>query len=166
MTGEVWLLTVTLVVILIIYTDAKIRKMIRERQIVKLKKQGVKINRYDVKEKSIKIYSLETGKEINGDFVLGSGGVNEEIKYYFYIDYGKGKKIQSVDADDTILIETKGIPKLVKRSYDKNKIWTNDNEKEVFEIDDDDGIERLNFIKNILYIPKNTIKQEYSGNIK
>jgi hypothetical protein len=117
-------------------------------------KQGIKINRTERKIKDKKpIYSLELGKEISGGFVLGTGGINDELKYYFYVDKEGGKQIESVDADSCVLIEEKGKPRIKYFEYEDHEDYTIENEM-------DENIEAF------LYVPKNTIKRKFDGSLK
>ena len=45
-----------------------------------------------------KIYSLDRGTEVSGGFTLGSGSVEENIVYYFYVETDRGFQLKSVSA--------------------------------------------------------------------
>lgn len=57
------------------------------------------------------IYSLDRGTEVSGSFTLGSGSVEENIVYYFYVETDRGFQLKSVSADynEIYLIEDDGV---------------------------------------------------------
>lgn len=56
------------------------------------------------------IISIELGSEVNGGFVLGSGGVHEDLKYYYYKQDDYGFRLQSVNVKDTYITEDSEYP--------------------------------------------------------
>lgn len=52
------------------------------------------------------IYSLSLYNDFDIRFVLGSGYGGSYFNYYFYKDWGRGKRLDSVKADVTKIIET------------------------------------------------------------
>lgn len=119
-------------------------------------KNGIKIDYVKRKVKETKpIYSLETGRSISGSFVLGCGTIDDELKYYFYVDKECGKQISSVDADSVILVETNNSPKIEYLDYDYDFEYTIDNSDKI-----DTSVEA------ILYVPKKTIKMKFNANLK
>ena len=56
------------------------------------------------------IISVELGSEVNGGFVLGSGGVHEDLKYYYYKQDDYGFRLQSVSVKNTYITEDSEYP--------------------------------------------------------
>lgn len=110
------------------------------------------------------IYSLETPPSVHGSFVLGIGKVESGAEYYFYIkdEYG-GLKLINIDSDSCSIVETDkekpSIKVIEKTPVFKSALytflyWPN--------------LRALLFSPEehyILYVPPNTIKKVYSGNI-
>lgn len=56
------------------------------------------------------IISIELGSEVNGGFVLGTGGVHEDLKYYYYKQDDYGFRLQSVNVKNTYITEDSEYP--------------------------------------------------------
>lgn len=55
---------------------------------------------------TIEITALNDNSAVSGHFYLGSGYVDEDMKYYFIEETEKGKHMDSVDADYSYIIES------------------------------------------------------------
>ncbi|MEN2765755.1 hypothetical protein [Ornithinibacillus xuwenensis] len=58
--------------------------------------------KYDEKQ----VYALQDNNSINGNFFLGSGSVEGEMKYYYMIETGRGLQMQSASANHSFINET------------------------------------------------------------
>lgn len=56
------------------------------------------------------IISVELGSEVNGSFILGSGGISEDLKYYYYKQDDYGFRLQGVYVNDTYILEDSEYP--------------------------------------------------------
>lgn len=100
-------------------------------------------------EDIIKIYSLNMGKELEGSFFIGIGGLGETTYYYFYKEDGEGIILDKVNAEYTRLIETNNrVPSYVE--YFCNCVF-----KQC------DGSK-----KRTLFIPIGTVKTNYDINLR
>jgi hypothetical protein len=109
---------------------------------------GAPLERVIISEQAI--YSVVDNMGIEGHFALGTGYMNDELKYYYIIEEEMGQKIDSVSADCTHIKYTDDSPKLITYRQDfKNKILS---------------LIAFNFEKGnyyILFIPENTVKYDY-----
>jgi hypothetical protein len=161
MINELGIMLLVILGLLCIYCFYKLDKYFTNRKRETKLSHGIKIKKIEKKIVSNKpIYSLDLGSEITGSFFLGFGSIDSELKYYFYIDKDGGKKIISVNANDCVLIEGKGKPRIEEYEYNKNEDWTIDNTKEET---DEEGTYKTSIF---LYVPKNTIKRKFDGNLK
>lgn len=53
------------------------------------------------------IVSIKDNIEIEGNFILGTGGISEKQYYYFYKKLGEGYKIDKLECSDCIIFEEK-----------------------------------------------------------
>ena len=51
------------------------------------------------------IVSIKDNSEIEGNFILGTGGISEKQYYYFYKKLGEGYKIDKLECSDCIIFE-------------------------------------------------------------
>ena len=64
------------------------RKKIRQLE------RGIITERYKtIVEESRDIFSLEVSNNTTGSFAFGFGSIDGELRYYFYVNEGKGKKL-------------------------------------------------------------------------
>lgn len=62
------------------------------------------------------IYSLKSNTGISGSFILGTGSIDSNPQYYYYVDLGNNEKtMKSIDAHNTIIKETNAEhPKIIR----------------------------------------------------
>lgn len=112
---------------------------------------------YEKISKSYDLVSLDTTKDINGNyqsaFFVGSGFIGEEMYYHFYYKTRSGIKYEKLRAQECFIVETNDKPTFKKfgRYYKNNGSIFYD----PFEIQE---------TKKVLYIPKGTIKNNYKVN--
>lgn len=89
----------------------------------------VKEYKTSYEELEYNIYSLDRGIEIEGHFTLGTGSINTNIAYYFYIETYRGFELKSIANSDTkiYLVETEErdpciVTKKESNSFEKYKI--------------------------------------------
>ena len=105
----------------------------------------------EIKKSTFKLESLQDGSRINGQFFLGSGYINEKMKYSFYISEENGYKLYSIDANNAHVKYTTEKPKL-----------------EMFEeVVNDDFINNFSIpldfkTSYIIYVPQGSILQNYT----
>lgn len=103
-----------------------------------------------IEKSTFELESLQDGSRINGQFFLGSGYINEKMKYSFYISEENGYKLYSIDADNAHVKYTTKKPKL-----------------EMFEeVVNDDFINNFSIAMDlktsyIIYVPQGSILQNY-----
>ena len=107
-------------------------------------------------EISSNIYSLQLqdSTNTNGQFIFTAGYVSggSKLKYIFYIDNGKGKILSTADALTTEIIETSyGSPR-----FEQTIEYTGTKFKDV-----DDIIYHSEVIKQVLYIPLDSVQINY-----
>ena len=95
--------------------------------------------------KSIKIYSLYNNSEIEGNFVLGTGSINQE-EYYYYFTEQDGAYYKEKISSNIGIIETDETPKL-ETTIIRPDIWYGE------------MIETI--INQKLYVPRGTIIKEF-----
>ncbi len=98
------------------------------------------------------IYALKDNSSLKGSFFLGSGYVDEEQKYFFIREEDGGKKMDTVDADQSVLYEGEKQTKIEKyEPVIKGKIsrflFTSSSPRDP---------------KYKLYVPKNSITTDYT----
>ena len=54
---------------------------------------------------NVEIYSLNNDTEISGHFAFGSGMIQEEMYYYYYVKGDYGYKIEKLKAKDVEIVE-------------------------------------------------------------
>ena len=103
-----------------------------------------------IEKSTFELESLQDGSKINGQFFLGSGYINEKMKYSFYVSEQNGYKLYSIEANNAHVKYTTAKPKL-----------------EMFEeVVNDDFINNFSIAKDletsyIIYVPQGSILQNY-----
>jgi len=100
-----------------------------------------------------KLYALKDNVGVQGNFFLGSGRIDSDLKYYYLTDFEDGKKIDSLDVDEVIL-----------KQDDNPHI-------EVYEAQYKNEFIRFNFInfssdKYKIYIPEGSIKYDFNVDLQ
>ena len=107
-----------------------------------------------IQEEPVLIYSIKDNAGVSGNFVLGSGSVKSELLYYFVIETEYGKKIDSVKANNSYIVESDEIyPRIVKETTRlKSAIWS----KVLLDMNNifAEG-------KYIITVPTNTVTEEF-----
>lgn len=99
------------------------------------------------------IYSLSDTSVSEGGFLLGSGYVDEELKYRYFVKSGSGLKFNEVSAD-SVVIAFDDEPRLVKyENKFKNKALSN-------------WFWCLKSSEKVLYIPENTVFSDINIDLK
>ena len=104
-----------------------------------------------IEKHTFELESIQDGSKINGQFFLGSGYINERMKYSFYLSEQQGYKLYSIDASDAYIKYTDGKPKL--EMYQ--------------EVITDDFINNFSTTLDLktnykIYVPKGSILQNYT----
>ena len=103
-----------------------------------------------IEKSNFELESLQDGSRINGQFFLGSGYINEKMKYSFYVSEENGYKLYSIDANNAHVKYTTKKPKL-----------------EMFEeVVNEDFINNFSIAIDletsyIIYVPQGSILQNY-----
>ncbi|MGD1416500.1 hypothetical protein [Bacillus stercoris] len=104
-------------------------------------------------DENIKMYALKDNVGTDGNMFLGSGRVEDEIRYYYLSKEEQGFRIKKIEAnsDDIYIKETKGSPHIeVRNSHFKNKILEH-------------WFPASYSSEYVVYVPKNSI--DYNFNI-
>lgn len=102
-------------------------------------------------EKStFELESISDGSKLNGQFFLGSGYINEKMKYSFYLKEQEGFKLYTIDADIAHVRYSKTNPVLEMYEQTRTNDFIN-----YFSIP-----HRLE-LKYIIYVPQGSILQNY-----
>jgi hypothetical protein len=126
-----------------------------------------------VKEKTT-IYSVDTQKDITGQFALGYGSIDTNVNYYVYVNDGnKGKILKHYNADKTHIMDTleEGQDSYIETEYKveyivpanfhkdqlKNELVTYNGKK---------CYPKKTYLSDTLYLPKGYIKKQIDLNIK
>lgn len=102
---------------------------------------------------SYDLVTLDTNEDINGSFFLGCGYIGEDMYYHFYYKTQDGTQYDKIRATRCYIVETNEKPsyKIYGEFFKKTE--------SIFYSDD------IRFeTKKVLYIPKNTIKNNYKVN--
>jgi len=97
---------------------------------------------------------LQDNNSVSGSFFLGSGYINGEMKYVFYYETDGGYKMKQIDYDKALIKYTNETPKV--ETYREVQTDAFINKFSVYM----SGCGCNN--KNIIYVPKGTIKQNYN----
>lgn len=98
--------------------------------------------------------ALQDNNSVSGSFFLGSGYINGEMKYVFYYETDGGYKIKQLSYDNALIKYTNETPKV--ETYREVQTDAFINKFSVYM----GGCGCNN--KNIIYVPKGTIKQNYN----
>jgi len=110
---------------------------------------------YYVVEKSIfDLESIQDGSKMQGQFFLGSGYINEQMHYSFYLNEEKGYKLYSISSNDAHIRYTNNKPKLEMLEEKKSNAFINN--FSLCEL-------KTNYI---IYVPKGSILQNYDLDAK
>lgn len=66
---------------------------------------GVFLPQEPIFEKRYELVALQDSTSVNGHFFLGTGSVDEVMKYYFYRKEGSGFRSDSADANNAVIFE-------------------------------------------------------------
>lgn len=113
---------------------------------------------HKVFEERISVYSIKDTTNINGQFVLGSGTVNEEQYFYFVSEKEGFKSVDKVSTDSSRIKEGG-----FKTPYMKKYKYVYDN-KFIRFMFGETAINRGNAYD--FYLPKNTVTQEYKVDLE
>lgn len=95
------------------------------------------------------LLALNGNNKVSGNFFLGTGHINSEMKYYYIIKQKNGKIIKTVSYNNIVIFNSEN-PKIEKyKKVYKNKLLN----KLIFD--------PLFYNKYRIYIPKNSIKNKY-----
>ena len=98
------------------------------------------------------IECLQDNPSTQGSFFLGSGRVDGTFKYVFYYKYEDGFQMKLVDYNDAIVKYSDENPR-VERYFNKPK------ENELINLF---ALDRPDYSKYYIYVPKGSIKQNYT----
>ncbi|EWH19973.1 hypothetical protein [Bacillus haynesii] len=113
---------------------------------------------HKVLEERISIYSIKDTSNISGQFVLGSGTVNEQQYFYFVSEKEGFKSVDKVSTDSSRIKEGN-----YKKPYMKKYKYEYDNKFVRFMLG------KTVFIKENsydFYLPENTVTQEYKVDLE
>lgn len=113
-------------------------------------------SKIEVVDYEVKLYALQDNMGTHGSFLLGSGSINSELKYYYAVKDGERIKIESMNNDyDVSLVEEDNVnPRIVYYKYEyANKLIRKM------------GFEPLDSRKEI-HIPKGTLKLDMNIDLK
>lgn len=98
--------------------------------------------------------ALQDNNNVSGSFFLGSGSINGEIKYVFYYETDGGYRMEQLSYDKTLIKYTNETPKVEFYRQEQTDAFINKFSVRVRGCGCDS--------KNIIYVPKGTIKQNYN----
>jgi hypothetical protein len=102
------------------------------------------------------IYALEDNITTSGEFFLGTGYVDGNMEYFYVVKDGKGKRIDSIEANKVTIVDHEGKPHIkVYEPRFKSKFVAS-----LFDV----PFALDNYYE--FYIPKGTIKQNYNIDLK
>lgn len=99
------------------------------------------------------IVGLKDNNNVNGDFLLGSGSINGEMKYTFYYEENGFYKMKQIDVNNTSIKYSNDI-KIERYREEATESFIN-----YFAIDD---LENESNMSYIIYIPEGSIKNNYT----
>ena len=103
------------------------------------------------------ISALEDNSTVKGNFYLGSGYVDEELKYYYMVSEQGGKKFSYAEADKAVIYE--GYKKARVETY--TAVYKSDIAKFLFFSKDTPHSDQYKF-----YVPKDSVTNEYNVDLK
>ena len=95
--------------------------------------------------------SLQDNNSVSGSFFLGSGQINGEMKYVFYYETEGGYRMRQLSYDQALIKYTNEKPKLEIYRQEPTNAFINNF-----------SVGGLGDSKNIFYVPKGTVKQNYN----
>lgn len=99
------------------------------------------------------IVSLKDNNNVSGNFLLGSGSINGEMKYTFYYEENGFYKMKQIDVNNTSIKYSNDI-KVERYREEATESFIN-----YFAIDD---LENESNMSYIIYIPEGSIKNNYT----
>ena len=116
-------------------------------------------------EQSEKVYSIGSAAGVAGDFTLGTGKINSQLNYYFFVEKENGYKVaKSINAENTLIKNTDDQePRLITHHYriDHPK-WVS---ALLWPIANDTAEPRIDSQKqSLLIVPSKAIVQKYQVN--
>lgn len=112
----------------------------------------------------LELRQINLDSKISGQFILGSGTIEDKPVYYFYVKTGENSyKLDYVLATQSEIFETNGEPKIVYIEGVEIKIYTN---KKIFKAlwGKTNNIFKIDKCKPAkIYVPVGTIIEDYSG---
>lgn len=117
--------------------------------------------KYETKVVSVKpIYSVEDVNSINGKFVIGTGSVDQDIVYYYYVQEKEGLKLEHVNSNDAYIVESNKKP--VIETIVEKPVYTKPWIEEIIGISPIQS--SVTYYK--LFVPRNTIKKVFDLQIR
>lgn len=117
--------------------------------------------KYETKVVSVKpIYSVEDVNSINGKFVIGTGSVDQDIVYYYYVQEKEGFKLEHINSNDAYVVESDRKPAI--ETIEKDPVYTKHWIGEIV------GLPPMqpSVTYYRLIVPKNTVKKVFDLQIK
>lgn len=111
-------------------------------------------NNYVVKKTSTPLACLNDGSSVEGNFFLGSGYVDEQMTYTYYVKVKDYYKLEQLPASDVLVKYTNGPAKILKVEQVEDNSY-----RSYFGI----GIPSTRFV---IYVPKGSIKNNYQLDAK
>ena len=111
-------------------------------------------NNYVVKKSSTPLACLNDGTSLKGNFFLGSGYVDEQMTYTYYVKVKDYYKLEQLPASDVLIKYTKGPARILKVEQVEDNSF-----RSYF------GIGRPN-TRFVIYVPKGSIKNNYQLDAK
>lgn len=105
---------------------------------------------------NVEIYSLNNDTEISGHFAFGSGMIQEEMYYYYYVKGDYGYKIKKLKAKDVEIVEREDEELIANIITYKKKLVKENNWVALGR----DLFEQTHRV--IMYVPKGSIKIIYN----
>ena len=107
------------------------------------------------KSKTIYLESIKDNSSINGDFLLGSGTISNEMYYVFYKKVDDYYSFDKIKAEDAIIKYTASKPRIVVKkrvlkNKKKNYLWGGVVHRE----------------KYVIYVPEGSINNSYKFNLE
>lgn len=107
---------------------------------------------YEIKTETEYIYSLKDSSSVDGDFFLGSGSVNDNLEYRYFIKSDDNSLIYDSISADKVQIKFDDLPRIEKyKNVSKYSAWV---------------IVPSCEKKDTLFIPKNSVIQDISVDLE
>ena len=122
--------------------------MDKEKLIELLKDEDFFESVYEIKTETEYIYSLKDSSSVDGNFFLGSGSVNDDLEYRYFIKSDDNSLIYGSISADKVQIKFDDLPRIEKyKNVSKYSDWV---------------IVPSCEKKDTLFIPKNSVIQDIS----